>query len=130
MENDSLMLSLIVNAAAVSLPKGLAEDQLYSHFQSAIIVELLQQDAAVINHFGLVPDNAADGIDDALFNGILFRFDVPQAILGIDLDAKPNEVRAAFLSIIENFIPSSNMVLEERGETKIETTLVFEYYHL
>lgn len=129
MENDSLMLSLIVDGAAVSLPKGLAEDQLYSHFQSEII-ELLQQDAAVINHFGLVPDNAADGIDDALFNGILFRFDVPQAILGIDLDAKPNDIRAAFLSIVENYSPSSNAVLEERGETKIETTVVFEYYHL
>jgi hypothetical protein len=129
MENDSLMLSLIVNAAAVSLPKGLAEDQLYSHFQSEII-ELLQQDAAVINHYGLVPDNAADGIDDALFNGTLFRFDVPQAILGIDLDAKPNELIAAFLSIVENYSPSSNTVLVERGETKIETTVVFEYYHL
>ena len=129
MENDSLILSLIVDAAAVSLPKGLAEYQLYSHFQSEI-VELLQQDAAVINHFGLVPDNAADGIDDALFNGTLFRFDVPQAILGIDLDAEPNEVSAAFLNIVENFAPSSNTVLEEHGETKTETTLVFEYYHL
>jgi hypothetical protein len=94
------------------------------------IIELLQQDAAMMNHFGLVPDNAADGIDDALFNGTLFRFDVPQAILGIGLDAKPNEVRAAFLSIVENNYPSSNTVLEERGETKIETTVVFKYYHL
>jgi hypothetical protein len=129
MENDSLMLSLIIDAATVSLPNGLAEDQLFSHFQSAII-ELLQQDASVINHFGLVPDNAAEGIDAALFNGTLFRFDVPQSILGIDLNAKPHEVRAAFLSIVENFAPSSNAVLEEHGETKIETTLVFEYYHL
>jgi hypothetical protein len=129
MIHDAVMLSLIIDAAAISLPNGLVEDQLFTHFQSEI-VELLQQDAAVINHFGLVPDNAADGIDDALFNGTLFRFDVPQAILGIDLDAKPNEVRAAFLSIVENFCPSSNAILEEHGEVKIETTVVFEYYHL
>jgi len=129
MENDSLMLSLIIDASAVNLPNGLGEDQLFTHYHSEII-KLLQQDAAILNHFGLVADNAADGIDDALFNGVLFRFDVPQAILGIGLDAKPNEVRAAFLSIVENYSPSSNTVLEERGATKIETTVVFEYYHL
>ena len=99
MKNDSLMLSLIIDAATDSLPNGLTGDQLFTHFQSEII-ELLQEDTAVINHFGLVPENAADGIDDALVNGTLFRFDVPQPILGIDLDAKPNEVRAAFFYII------------------------------
>ncbi len=65
-----------------------------------------------------------------MFSSVLFCFDVPQAILGIDLNAKPNEVIAAFLSIVENYSPSSNAVFEERGKTKIETTVVFEYYHL
>jgi hypothetical protein len=129
MIHDAVLFSLVINAPAVSIPKGLPEDQLFSHFQSEII-ELMQNDIQAIHYFGLVPDNGADGIDVALFNGALFRFDVPQAILGIDLDAKPHEVRAAFLSIIENFAPSSNTVLEELGETKIETTVVFEYYHL
>jgi hypothetical protein len=129
MIQDSVMFSLIIEAPTVSLPDRMPYEQLFSHFQYEIIW-LLQQPTVVINHFGLVPDNGADGIDDALFNGTLFRFDIPQAILGIDLDANPNAVRKAFLTIIDKFKPSSNVVLEEHGETKKETTLVFEYYHL
>jgi hypothetical protein len=129
MIHDAVMFSLIIDAPAVTLPNELPEDQLFSHFQDEI-VELLQNDTEAINYFGLVPDNGADGIDEALFNGVLFRFDVPQAILGIDLKAEPHLVRKAFLNVVEKHIPSGNILLEEHGETKIETTLVFEYYHL
>ncbi len=129
MENNSLILSLIIDAPAVALPNELPSDQLFSHFQNDII-EMLQNTTQAINYFGLVPDNAADGIDDALFNGVLFRFDVPQVILGIDVDAEAHLVRKAFLNVVEKHSPSGNSVLEERGETKVETTVVFEYYHL
>jgi hypothetical protein len=129
MIHDAVMLSLIIDAPAVTLPNGLPEDQLFSHFQYEII-EMLQNDTEAISYFGLVPDNGADGIDDALFNGVLFRFDVPQAILGIEVGAAPHLVRNAFLNVVRNHTPSGNSVLEERGETKIETTVVFEYYHL
>jgi hypothetical protein len=50
--------------------------------------------------------------------------------LEIDVDAEPQLVKKAFLNVVENHIPSGNIVLEERGETKVETTVVFEYYHL
>jgi hypothetical protein len=129
MINDAVMLSLIINAPAVSFPSAVAEDQLFSHFQHEI-VELLQNDTEAINYFGLVPDNGADGIDEAFFYGVLFRFDVPQTVLGIDVEAEPHLVRKAFLNVVEKHPPSGNSVLEERGENKVETTVVFEYYHL
>ncbi|SFF27078.1 hypothetical protein [Flavobacterium xueshanense] len=129
MINDAVIFSLIIDAPAVTLPNELPEDQLFSHFQNEI-VEMLQNDTEAINYFGLVPDNGADGIDEALFNGVLFRFDVPQTVLGIDVDAESKAVREAFLNAVENHIPCGNIVLEERGETKVETTVVFEYYHL
>ena len=129
MIHDAVMFSLIIDAPAVSLPGEVPEEQLFSHFQLEII-ELLQNDTKAINYFGLVPDNGADGIDEALYNGVLFRFDVPQTVLGIDVDAEPHLVRKAFLNVVEKFNPSGNSVLEERGETRVETTVVFEYYHL
>ena len=129
MINDTVMFSLIIDAPAVTLPNELPEDQLFSHFQNEI-VEMLQNDTEAINYFGLVPDNGADGIDEALFNGVLFRFDVPQTVLGIDVDAESKAVRKAFLNVVEKHIPSGNTVLEERGQTKVETTIIFEYYHL
>jgi hypothetical protein len=129
MIHDVVMLSLIIDSPSPGLPNELPEDQLFSHFQHEIIA-LLQNDFDSVNYFGLVPDNGADGIDDALFNGVLFRFDVPQTVLGIEVGAEPHLVRKAFLNVIEKHTPSGNSVLEERGETKSETTVVFEYYHL
>jgi hypothetical protein len=129
MKHNAVMLTLIIDAPAVTLPNELPEDQLFSLFQYEI-VQLLQSDTETINYFGLVPDNGADGIDELLFDGVLFRLDVPQTFLGIDVDAEPHLVRKAFLNVVEKHTPSGNSVLEERGETKIETTVVFEYYHL
>lgn len=117
------------DAYAVTLPNELPEDQLFSNFQNEI-VELLHNDTEAINYFGLVPDNGADGTDEALFNGVLFRFDVPQAMLGIDVEAEPHLVRKAFLNVVEKHTPSGNTFLEEHGETKLQTTVVFEYYNL
>jgi hypothetical protein len=34
-------------------------------------------------------------------------------------------VRKAFLNVLKKQTPVGNTVLEERGETKVETTLVF-----
>jgi hypothetical protein len=65
-----------------------------------------------------------------MFNSVLFCCNVPQTVLGIDVDAEPHLVKKAFLNVVQNRIPSGNIVLEERGETKVETTIVFEYYHL
>jgi hypothetical protein len=129
MIQDTVMLSLIIYAPIVSLPSEVLQEQLFSHFQHEII-ELLQNDIEAINYFGLVPDNGADGIDEALFDGVLFRFDVPQTVLGIDVDAEPQVVRKAFLNVVKKHNPSGNIVLEECGATKVETTVVFEYYQL
>lgn len=91
---------------------------------------LLDFETNAINHLGLVLNNGADGIDEALFHGVLFRFDVSQTVLGIDVDAEPQVVRKAFLNVVEKHTPSVNIVLEECVATKVETTVVFEYYHL
>ena len=60
-----------------------------------------------------------------MFDNVLYRFDVPQIVLGIDVDADPHLVRKAFLNVVKKQTPAGNVVLEERGETKVETTLVF-----
>lgn len=79
-----------------------------------------------INYFGLVPINGSDGIDETLLNSVLFCFDVPQIVVVIDVDAEPHLVRKAFLNVVKQNTPSGNIVLEECGATKVETTVVFE----
>jgi hypothetical protein len=61
-----------------------------------------------------------------LFKGVLFCFNVPQTVVAIDVDADPHLVRKAFFKVVEKYISSGNTVLEERGGTKAETTVVFE----
>jgi len=122
--HDATLFSLIIDAPAVSLSNELSEDHLFAHFQYDII-ELLQNDTEAINYFGLVPDNGANEIADILFNDVLFRFDVPHTVLGIEGGAEPHLVRKAFLNVAKEQTPVGNIGLEERGETKVETTLVF-----
>jgi hypothetical protein len=88
---------------------------------------LLQQGSTIINHFGLVPDNGSDEIDDLLVDGVLFRFDVPQIILGILQDTEPLAVKQAFLTLIENTISVYSVLLEEQGDFKNEKTIVFDF---
>lgn len=64
----------------VSLPNVVPMDQLLSDFQNEII-DLLQNDIGSINYFGLVPNITADGV--------LVRFDVPQTVVAIDVNADP-----------------------------------------
>ena len=113
---DDVLFSLIINAPAVNLSRGVPEDQLFSRFQYEII-ELLQKDTDAIYYFGLVPNNGGIGIDDALCNGVLFRFDVPQTIIVIDVEAETYLVRKAFLNVVQKHTPLGNTVTEERGET-------------
>lgn len=126
MENDTLMLSLTIETALVGIPNGLLDHELFFHFQSEAVT-LLKEDATVINRFGLVPDNGSDGIDDLLIDGILFRFDVPQSILGVFQDAQPLAIKEAFLNIVENNTPIYSVLLEEQGDYKNEKTIVFDF---
>lgn len=120
------MLSLIIGISVFAIPSGLTDDELFSHFLPEAIA-LLQQGSTIINHFGLVPDNGLDEIDDLLVDGVLFRFDVPQIILGILQDAEPLAVKQAFLTLIENTIPVYSVPLEEQGDFKNEKTIVFDF---
>ncbi|MNQ27611.1 hypothetical protein D3C85_408710 [compost metagenome] len=129
MKSDPAILSLTLEASNIGFPVGISDEKLFNHFKPKII-ELYQQDLIVINHFGLVPDNSADGMDDLLIDGLLFRFDVPQDVLGINLDAEPNDVKKALFAVVENKKPSSSSILEEIGATKKETTVVFEFFDL
>jgi hypothetical protein len=126
MATDTLMLSLTIEASNISIPTGIPEMDLFSHFQSNVI-ELLKSDTLTVHHLGMVPDNGADGNDDLLIDGILFRFDVSSELLGIEEDAAPHLVKQAFLTVVENTTPSSSSLLEEIGETKKETTIVFHF---
>jgi hypothetical protein len=60
-----------------------------------------------------------------LFNSVLFCFNVPQTVVAIYVDEDPHLVRKAFFKVVEKYTSSCNTVLEERGETKLETTVVF-----
>jgi hypothetical protein len=90
--HDAVLFSLIIDAPAVNLFNEHSEDHLFAHFQYDII-ELLQNDTEAVNYFGLIPDNGAENIagwiDDVLFNGVLFRFDIPHIVLGIEEGAEP-----------------------------------------
>jgi hypothetical protein len=46
--------------------------------------------------------------------------------VAIDVDADPHLVRKVFFKVVEKYISSGNTVLEERGGTKAEITVVFE----
>ena len=126
MKTTSPVLSLTLEASNVNLAVGLPERDLFSHFQSKA-VDLLKNNLLEVHHFGMVPDNGADGNDDLLFDGTLFRFDVSPELLEIDDDAAPQLVKQAFLKVVENTTPSSSSLLEEYGETKKETTIVFHF---
>jgi hypothetical protein len=64
------------------------------------MIVLLLFETNSINYFGLVSINGSDGSFVALINGVTFRFDVPQTILRIDVNAEPHLVMK---SIIYNF---------------------------
>lgn len=126
MKKNVTILSLILEAPEVHLPNDLIDEMLFSHFRLTAI-ELLKKDSAVINHFGFVPDNGAEGIDDLMIDGTLFRFDAPQDILGVNLDDDLINVKLAYLYFLENKIPVHCAVSEERGEHKNEKTIVFDF---
>ena len=60
-----------------------------------------------------------------MFDDVLYRFYVPQIVMGIDVDADPHLVRKAFLNVIQKLILSEISVFKELGETKVEITVVF-----
>ncbi len=126
MENEFSKVSLTIEAPHVRIQNGLDNDILFSHFKLDVI-ELLNQDATVINHFGSIPDNGADGIDDLLIDGTLFRLDVSLDSLGISLDADHLAVNEAFLFIVKNMKPVYSAVLHEQGEYKNQKTIVFDF---
>ena len=84
---------------------------MFSRFQYEII-ELLQKDTDAIYYFGLVPNNGGIGIDDALCNGVLFRFWCSSDYYSNYVEAEPS----FFESCTETY-PLGNTVPEERGET-------------
>jgi hypothetical protein len=126
MKTESTVLSLTLEASNVTLAVGVSEGDLFSHYKSKAI-ELLKNDALGVHHFGMVPDNGAEGNDELLIDGTVFRFDVSQEILGVDESAAPHLVKEAFLAVVESATPSSSSLLEEFGATKKETTIAFHF---
>lgn len=129
MKIETQMLSLIIAVKNLSIPEEITDDALFAYFKP-LAIEILKNGATEINHFGLTPDNGAEGIDELLTDGVLFRFDVTQDILGIDVEAEPNITKQAFLSVVEKRNPQCCFILEEIGATKKETTLVFQFLDL
>ncbi|WP_281298862.1 hypothetical protein [Flavobacterium limnophilum] len=123
---EPTVLSLTIEASNVSLPVGMPDSNLFSHFQTKAIA-LLKDETLGVHHFGMVPDNSAEGNDELLVDGILFRFDANEELLGIDEAAAPHLVKQAFLAVVENKEPDFISVLDEVGPTKKEMTIVFHF---
>ena len=126
MENEFSKVSLTIEAPLVIVQDGLSNEILFSHFRHDII-RLLEQDYTMINHFGEVPDNGSEGIDELLIDGTLFRLDVSLDVLGIKLDADHLDIKEAFLLIVKNNMPVYSAVLHEQGEYKHEKTIIFDF---
>lgn len=129
MKIETQMLSLIITVKNLSIPDGITDDKLFTYFKPQAI-EILKNSSTEINHFGLTPDNGAEGIDELLTDGVLFRFDVTQDLMGINVEAEPNIAKQAFLSVVEKMKPECCFILEEIGATKKETTVVFQFLDL
>lgn len=126
MNTAAALLSLTLEASNVVIPEGLAGMRLFTYFQSEAIA-LLQDDDLAVTHFGMVPDNGAEGIDALLTDGTLFRFDASPELLKLDAATAPHLVKQAFLAVVSNRQPVYCAVLEELGTSKKETTLVFQF---
>lgn len=126
MKDELIILSLTIEAPAIINQSSLSVDMLFSHFKP-LAIELLKKESCIVNHFGWIPDNGADGIDEFLTNGTFFRFDVPQDMLDVNLDSDHIIVKQAFLTVVENREPVYSVVSEEKGNHKIEKTIIFDF---
>lgn len=120
--------ALIIDAKEFLTP-DLKDSELYFYVKK-YLVDLLNDSQTEIIHFGYAPDNTADGNDELLIDGVLFRIICEDRYLGIDFDSSKEEVLKAFLYVVENFIPFWSSIIVETGFIKKEVTIELLYKDL
>ncbi|MFC0778665.1 hypothetical protein [Flavobacterium sp. HJSW_4] len=118
--------ALTIKAASFDLPYGLRDEDLFLAVRSHLR-ELLSSGNAEILHFGLSPDNTADGQDELLEDGIFYRIIGYEKCLGIDLESTREEILHAFHYLVENFKPRWTTILMEEGAAKKEVIIELLY---
>lgn len=120
--------ALIIDAKDF-LPPDLKDNELYFYVKKHLI-DILKDSQTEIIHFGFAPDNTADGNDDLLTDGVLYRIICQDRYLGIDFDSNKEDILKAFLYIVENFIPFWSSIIVETGFIKKEVTIELLYKDL
>jgi hypothetical protein len=115
-------LCLVFTARDEIIP-NFTDDNLFDFYKSTLINEYLINPE--IPFFGYAPDNTADGNDNLLIDGTLFRIIAPQSFLTVTIDSPINEVISDFRNLIINKRPFWSSVIVERGFIKKETTIEF-----
>lgn len=125
MDLDFESYALIINANGFEVP-NLTDENLYQFVKSDLILLLNSNNCEVI-HFGYAPDNTADGNDELLTDGVLYRIIAQDRYLGIDLDCEIDEVKKAFCNLVENYKPFWSSIIVENGLIKSEKTIELFY---
>lgn len=126
MKLEFIDLGLLLKADNLTIPYGL-QDELLFVCVKAYLLELLNDPVTEIYHFGYAPDNTADGQDELLYDGNLFRIIVNEKYVGVGLESSPLEVKKAFYSLVANYDPDWCSIMQDAGETIIETTIELLY---
>lgn len=119
-------LALIIKAKNLHVPWDLRDECLFLTVRGDLL-ELLWDSRTEIIYFGPAPDNTADGNDELLENGVLYRIIGFQKNLGIGLESSAEEILNAFRFLIENFVPRWTTIIIEEGSAKKEITIELMY---
>lgn len=106
-------LALIIRAKNLDIPCNLTDECLFLTVRGDI-VELLCGSGTEIIYFGPAPDNTADGNDELLENGMLFRIIGYQQNLGISMESPREDILNALHFLVENFEPSGRRYSQSR----------------
>ncbi|WET03957.1 hypothetical protein P0R33_06365 [Flavobacterium sp. YJ01] len=118
--------ALTVRAGRLDVPYGLTDQNLFMAVRPHLL-ELLSSKKTEIFCFGTAPDHTADGQDELLENGVLYRIIAYEKNLGIDLDSGGEEILNAFRYLVENYDPRWTTIFVEEGESRKEVTIELLY---
>jgi hypothetical protein len=119
-------LGLILKVDNIIVNNQLQDEVLFLNVRR-YLVNLLDDEATKIYHFGYAPDNTSDGQDELLHHGTLTRIIVHEKYVDVDLEFTPTEVKRAFYNLVSQYQPDWCTIIEDRGNTKTETTIELLY---
>lgn len=98
------------------------DELLFIHFKEALLEAL---DKEKVIHFGIAPDNTADGNNELLTEGTFFRIIAPAYLLDLSEDSSPKKVLKSYKNLIAKEKVRSGTVIVEKGIITAETTIEF-----